>query len=984
MNHLAHRLAFSRLPGLVASTLMGVLLLSDACVRADDQRDAPTITNLPSPVSTQGNTATNVPGTAEVISSNQVSSEPPTTSNPLSGVHQPVSDQENSKSGGLSGTNQSVAPSPALINTVQGEVMHGATLAVVTAPAQPVAVSSNQPPPSGPGPENDSQTNAAGLSAPQTTVDSTPSQLDLVKLHVIVIKDNPTMAPQPSDAEKAGKDLADEIHKKLNSGSDFQVLAMMYSQDPSKKYGGNLGWVERRAIKKKLADIAFSMKTGQISEVIPMDHRYLILKVDGVRPAGETRRQAISSSGTSAPNDAQMTPDSTGMTGSDTRKPANSGMPVDAPPNLEDTPDKMAASAPGVPASESVTVNLITRLVHRGILTKQDAADLIRQANEDAQRASQMAQATQQALSQSASAQQMATQEAAPPNSDDQVSVSYVPEIVKAEMKDEIKRDVIATAQSEGWTQPNIPEWLSKFRPFTDFRLRFQGNYYPESDSFANSQQMLDTLNFNAINTSSQPFNMAAVPGPQGPYDAFFPNSIFPSTNSFTGYNYAQLPTQSPPTYNTTQQRQQTRIRFRFGADMNLGENFTSGFRIGTGQNGSPVSENQTLGQPGANNQGGDFSSYAIWIDRAFLKYEIGDNPDRMAAITFGRFDNPFYTPTTIMWANDIGFDGIAAQARYKIAKGVTPFATVGIFPYFNTDLNFPQSAQTKTSSYDKYLYAGQVGLDWKITKDLNFKSSLGYYYFQNAQGQVSAPMVTPSAQVQGNTDDTRPSFAQRGNTYMELRNIQKVNMYDSQGIVTNTATANYIYNPTNTAIPPQYQNQYQYFGLITPFNILSANGRLEYRHWEPFVVSLSGEWDRNLAFNSGNILTAGPSPGADNNYNETLISGPVNNINNGGSFNGGNNAWIMQMKVGSGALQKRWDWDFGVAYRYVESDAVIDGFCDSDFGGGGTNLKGWSVGGNLALSRNVFIGLRWLSANGIAGPTYKSDIVQLDINARF
>jgi hypothetical protein len=867
----------------------------------------------------------------------------------------------------------------------------------------------------------------------EPSVQAAPSQLDLVKLHVIVIKDNPSLAPQSSDGEKGGKDLAEEIQKKLKSGSEFQVLAMMYSQDPSKKYGGNLGWVERRAIKKKLADIAFSMKSGEISDVIPMDHRYLILRVDGVRPAGEAQSTDKMASSPSESNSGKEPADAAHKVDSSPRATATAGLPVDAPPNLEDTPEKMAASAPNVPPSESVTVNLITRLVRRGILTKQDAADLIRQANEDAQRASQMAQATQQALAQSASAQQMATQEAAPPESDDQVSVSYVPEIVKAEMKDEIKRDVIAAAQAEGWNKPNMPEWLSKFRPFTDFRLRYQGNYYPDSDSFTNSQEMLDTLNFNAINTG-QPLNMAQLPGsyPQGAiypapapsyadYPGLYPPGIFPiPPNSYSYYGLPKgqnfyYPVQpqggplTPPTYNTTQQRQQVRIRFRFGADMNLGENFTSGFRIGTGQNGSPVSENQTLGQAGPNNQGGDFSSYAIWIDRAFLKYEIGDNPDKMAAITFGRFDNPFYTPTTIMWANDIGFDGVAAQARYKIAKGVTPFATVGIFPYFNTDLNFPSTSQTKTSSYDKYLYAGQVGLDWKITKDLSFKGALGYYYFQNAQGQVSTPMVTPNAQTQGNTDDSRPLFAQRGNTYMQLRNIQKVNAYPTNSLYTasggtqttfktNTTTANYFYNPdytdpnfvathpTDTGLPPlpYYENQFQYFGLITPFNILSANGRLEYRHWEPFVVSLSGEWDRNLAFNSGSVVTAGPTPGPDNNYNETLITGPVNNINNGGSYNGGNNAWIVQMKVGSGALQKRWDWDFGVAYRYVESDAVIDGFCDSDFGGGGTNLKGWSVGGNLAFSRNVFIGLRWLSANGIAGPTYKSDIIQLDVNARF
>jgi hypothetical protein len=653
-----------------------------------------------------------------------------------------------------------------------------------------------------------------------------------------------------------------------------------------------------------------------------------------------------------------------------TVNPTIKPLPVDEPPNLDQPADKMAETAPASP-SENVTLNLINRLVQRGILTKDDAGDLIRQAQDDARNASQQAQIAQQAVTQAAAAQQMAVEAAAPPQSDDQVSVSYVPEIVKSEMKDEIKRDVIAAAQSEGWTQPNIPEWVSKFRPFMDFRFRYQGNYYPGSDSVTNSVETLDTLNFNAINTGS-PLNMAQIPGGTsfGPY----PYSIFPGT-------LAQTPTQNPPTYNTTQQREMMRIRFRFGADMNLGDNFTSGFRLGTGQNGSPVSENQTLGLPGTTSQGGNFSGYAIWLDRAFLKYELGDDPDRMAAVTFGRFDNPFYTPTTIMWANDIGFDGIAAQARYKVAKGVTPFATIGLFPYFNTDLNFASTAQPKNASYDKYLYSGQVGLDWKITKDLSYKGSVGYYYFQNAQGQVSTPMITPNSSAQGNTDNTRPSFAQRGNTYMELRNIQLTPAYDALGNPTAAyynGTANY-YSNSATGTPPQIQNQNQYFGLITPFNILSANSRLEYRHWEPFVISLSGEWDQNVAFN-GAPLSAGP-PDSQNPYN---IPGPVNNLNSSGNFAGGNNAWITQLKVGSGALQKRWDWDFGIAYRYVESDAVIDGFCDSDFGGGGTNLKGWSVGGNLALSKNVFIGARWLNANGIAGPTYKADILQLDLNARF
>ena len=649
---------------------------------------------------------------------------------------------------------------------------------------------------------------------------------------------------------------------------------------------------------------------------------------DTAKDSHPTAATAFSQSAVQASSAGEKLPESAVSSLPANAKAAPS-LPIDEPPNLAQSPQKMAESAPPpVTPSENVTLNLINRLVQRGILTKEDAGDLIKQAKADAQAAAQQVEATHQLAQQAAAAQQAAMDAAAPPSSDQAVSVSYVPEIVKTEMRDEIKRDVMAAAQSEGWASPHYPEWLANFRPISDFRFRYEGDFFPSTNSIStNSYNQLDTINFNAINTGA-PFNISQANGNQTP-----------------PLNY--------PTYNTTQNRERLRIRFRFGADMNLGENFTSGFRIGTGQNGSPVSENQTLGSTGTyGQQGGNFSEYAIWLDRAFLKYEIGSDPDRIAAITFGRFDNPFFTPTTIMWANDIGFDGIAAQARYKIFKGFTPFVSGGLFPIYNTDLNFSSTTQPKYASYDKYLYAAQGGLDWKITKDIAFKGAVGYYYFQNAEGQVSSPQVAYSAADQFNTDASRPSFAQKGNTYIALRDIPST-------IDNNYGTI----------------NQYQYFGLATPFHVLSANGRLEYRHWEPFVVSLSGEVDKNLAWNYNNIVNGGPPQ----------LQGPINNpSSSGGGYGGGNTAWIMQMKVGSGALQKRWDWDFGVSYRYVESDAVIDGFCDSDFGGGGTNLKGFGVGGNLALSRNVFIGARWLSATAIAGPQYKQDIIQIDINSRF
>jgi hypothetical protein len=87
---------------------------------------------------------------------------------------------------------------------------------------------------------------------------------------------------------------------------------------------------------------------------------------------------------------------------------------------------------------------------------------------------------------------------------------------------------------------------------------------------------------------------------------------------------------------------------------------------------------------------------------------------------------------------------------------------------------------------------------------------------------------------------------------------------------------------------------------------------------------------------------------------------------------------------LGSAALETRWDWNVSVDYRYLESDAVVDGLTDSQFGLGGTNLQGFSIGGEVALSSRVSTGLRWMSADSIAGAPFKVDIFQLDISAKF
>jgi hypothetical protein len=169
--------------------------------------------------------------------------------------------------------------------------------------------------------------------------------------------------------------------------------------------------------------------------------------------------------------------------------------------------------------------------------------------------------------------------------------------------------------------------------------------------------------------------------------------------------------------------------------------------------------------------------------------------------------------------------------------------------------------------------------------------------------------------------------------------------------------------------------NQWQYYGLATPFHDVDYVARLDYKHFEPFILSVMGEWIQNTAFDAGAV---GAKAVNNRGPTDSDLSDAV------GGFAGGGTAWTIQGLAGAETMTRRWDWNLTAGYRYVESDAVIDGFTDSDFGGGGTNLKGWTVGGNLALANNVWFGVRYMAAESIAGPPFKENIVQFDLNARF
>ncbi len=370
----------------------------------------------------------------------------------------------------------------------------------------------------------------------------------------------------------------------------------------------------------------------------------------------------------------------------------------------------MAADSPetrNLVELRDTVVNLLQALVERGVLTREQAESLIRDAQ---------AKAAAEVAANAAKEKAQAEEEQGA------VRVPYVPEIVKQEIRKEvvadlapdIKQEVVKQVGSNDTLRSALPDWVRNLNWSGDIRVRTEG------DLFGSGNAPFTYLDYNEINGKG---GIAAA-----------------SSSAYL---------------DTTEDRDRLRLRARFGFDATLGDGFTAGLRLATGAGEIFISTNQTEGTYG--------QGYAIALDQGYVSWE--GHPGSAAqslSLTGGRFANP-YLSTDLIWYPDLTFEGVEGKYAFNFAPADAArqelYLTAGAYPLSSfSPLDSTPSADTK------WLLGGQLGADISTAHDARFRLGAAYYDYLHIAGQQNAYGSTL-------LNWTAPALVQKGNTLFDIAN---------------------------------------------------------------------------------------------------------------------------------------------------------------------------------------------------------------------
>lgn len=378
---------------------------------------------------------------------------------------------------------------------------------------------------------------------------------------------------------------------------------------------------------------------------------------------------------------------------------------------------------------------------------------------------------------------------------------------------------------------------------------------------------------------------------------------------------------------NTTDSRSRLRERLALGIDAKVATGLKAGIRLTTSNDKSPTSTNQTLGEYG--------QSYDIVLDRAFVRYDYIDQRGYdWFTLWGGRTENPWFS-TDNVFDTDLSFEGFATTLRYGFqgsgpAGDITAGSSAATWGFtqprslYLTLGGFPLQEFANTP-HDKWLLGAQTGADWGFSDGSRLKFGVAYYDYVNTQAE-------PNEFGSRDNDYTAPEYFTKGNSVARISND-----------VDEDST-----NP-------------RLVGLAADFNIFDVTLAYDFARLAPTHFILTADYSTNTGYDRADILR------------RTATDIPERNA-----------AYQVRLDVGYPKTRKLNEWNVFLNYKYLERDSVLDAFTDSDFHLGGTDAKGWSIGGNYGVANNTWVTAKWTSTDAIDGPPFGIDTLLLDLNTKF
>jgi hypothetical protein len=353
------------------------------------------------------------------------------------------------------------------------------------------------------------------------------------------------------------------------------------------------------------------------------------------------------------------------------------------------------------------------------------------------------------------------------------------------------------------------------------------------------------------------------------------------------------------------------RYRLRVGADYTYSDHFKAGFELESGT--TDDSANQTLG--------GTFTKASMNVGKIYLQYQPTDDLSFIA----GKFTNPWYTTTDMVYSFDLNPEGGAELFSYTIPLGhgagvvdnndpkdvkqltssddSDSSLTVGLnsIQYIYVDGN-ESTAPVNLNNNDVFIIGNQIPITWKVDKDLTVKIAPGFTFYTGG-GNTNYNSNVP-------TNTSTPAGASPG-------------------------SASVFFGTANSSTDPVFYSPREADDLAifsAPGEIDFKIGNIPFRPYWDFELNTEGKkriqnvYLQNSSFQTG--FNTGVTAGA-----AAQNRGLDDNI-----------AWAAGLQIG--ANKKKGDWSALGEFRQIGLGAVDQNINGTDYADSFANQEGFKLAG--------------------------------------